>query len=79
MLDNFSPEEIKKLFVELETVPQKGIIFDKKARNVKNIFIEISGGITKKNIEEYSDLGADVISLGALTHSVMPIDFSMRF
>ena len=48
-------------------------------RHAKNIFLEISGGITEKNVEKYSSLGADVISMGALTHSVMPIDFSLRF
>ncbi len=73
MLDNFSPENIEKLFLEV------GKTYDKKARNEDNIFIEISGGITEKNIEQYSSLGADVISLGSLTHSVMPVDFSLRF
>ncbi len=73
MLDNFSPKNIEKLFSELEKS------YDKKTRNKQNIFIEISGGITEQNIENYSNLGADVISLGSLTHSVMPVDFSLRF
>jgi len=74
MLDNFSPQHISDLFLELENKKLNKIM-----RNKNNIFIEISGGITEKNIEHYSNLGADVISLGSLTHSVTPIDFSLRF
>ncbi len=74
MLDNFSPEQIDYLLSDL-----KNKNLNKKERNLKNIFIEISGGITSENIKNYSDLGADIISLGSLTHSVMPIDFSLRF
>ncbi len=74
MLDNFSPQDISHLFQELTN---KG--YTKQKRNQYNIFIEISGGITKDNIHNYSNLGADVISLGSLTHSVLPIDFSLRF
>ena len=70
MFDNFTPEQIK---IVLETIPFA------EDRHAKNIFLEISGGITEKNITEYSSLGADVISMGVLTHSVMPLDFSLRF
>lgn len=70
MLDNFSSAEIKKIISSLPSL---------KERHFRKIFIEISGGITEKNLEIYSHLGADVISMGALTHSVIPIDFSLRF
>ena len=79
MLDNFSPKDIASLLLDLETVGHNGVLYSKKIRNKNNIFIEISGGITAENITNYSNLGADVISLGALTHSVMPLDFSLRF
>jgi nicotinate-nucleotide pyrophosphorylase (carboxylating) len=47
-------------------------------RNLKpNIILEISGGITPNNIEDYAKY-ADVISLGWLTHSAPSKDFSME-
>ena len=35
---------------------------------------EASGGITAKNAAEYAEAGVDVVSLGALTHSVRSLD-----
>lgn len=69
MFDNFEPEEIKSCMTQMGSVNN---------RHEKNIFLEISGGITQKNISEYDGLGCDVISMGSLTHSVLPIDFSLR-
>lgn len=40
--------------------------------------VELSGNIDLKNIEAYKDLGADVISSGALTHSTPSLDLSMK-
>ncbi|MDR3345308.1 MAG: carboxylating nicotinate-nucleotide diphosphorylase [Oscillospiraceae bacterium] len=40
--------------------------------------VEASGGITLDNIREYAETGVDVISLGALTHSVRALDISMQ-
>jgi nicotinate-nucleotide pyrophosphorylase (carboxylating) len=63
MFDNLTPEETKKWLVELET------------RGLRNKFIhESSGGITFENAKEYAAAGADIISLGALTHSVRSLD-----
>ena len=39
--------------------------------------VEISGGITLKNIGNMAKAGADFISIGALTHSAPAMDFSM--
>ena len=64
MLDNFGPEEAKKLSHRL-----------KKAR--PEVLIEISGGIRPDNIEKYA-AAADIVSLGWLTHSVRSVDFSMK-
>lgn len=64
MLDNF--------------VPDLGKNTAKKIRKTNpNILIEISGGITQKNIEEYASF-ADRISLGCLTHSIKSKDFSLE-
>jgi len=62
MLDNRSPEEVKKL---RSFIPN-------------HIVVEVSGGITPKNIADYKGCGADVISLGWLTHSVKALDISFN-
>ncbi len=40
--------------------------------------VEVSGNITLERIEELGGLGVDVISCGALTHSVPAADISLR-
>ena len=40
--------------------------------------IEISGGVTYERLEEISKIGADFISIGALTHSAAAVDISMN-
>lgn len=61
MLDNMSPDQIKKA-VE---------IIDRKAR------IEVSGNMGLHNIEEVAGTGIDYISVGAITHSAPAVDISM--
>lgn len=39
--------------------------------------LEASGGITLKNVREIAQTGIDIISIGALTHSVTAIDFGL--
>ena len=41
--------------------------------------LEASGNVTEENIAQVAATGVDIISLGALTHSVMCFDISMRF
>lgn len=62
MLDNRTPEEVK----EFVSIIPDGII------------VEVSGGITPENISSYKGCGADVISLGWLTHSVKALDISFN-
>jgi nicotinate-nucleotide pyrophosphorylase (carboxylating) len=40
--------------------------------------LEASGGITLETISEYAETGVDLISVGALTHSVRAIDLSLE-
>ena len=40
--------------------------------------VEISGNVTKENIEKIKDLGVDYISSGALTHSAPILDVSLK-
>lgn len=62
MFDNRTPEQIKE-FVEL--VPS-------------SIITEASGGINFDNLSSFSGTGVNYISIGALTHSVIPIDISFN-
>lgn len=61
MLDNMNLSQIKQAFR----------IIDGKAK------IEVSGGITLKNISAISKIGVDYISVGALTHSVKAADIGL--
>ena len=67
MLDNFSPNEIKKTIQVLK---------NKKLRN--KVKLEASGGITSKNITNYGKTGVDIISVGSITNSVKGIDMSLE-
>lgn len=67
MLDNFSPNRIKKTIQNL-----------KKEKLRKKVKIEASGGITKKNISQYAKTGVDIISIGSITNSVRGIDVSLE-
>ncbi|MFN7064804.1 MAG: carboxylating nicotinate-nucleotide diphosphorylase [Aquificaceae bacterium] len=62
LLDNFSPEDIKKA---IEII--KG-----------RVLVEVSGNITLANIRDYAIEGVNFISSGAITHSAKWIDLSMR-
>ncbi len=39
--------------------------------------VEVSGGVTEETVAGYAEAGADIISLGALTHSVKALDISL--
>ena len=64
MLDNMSPKKAKEIANKIRT-------------QNPHICIEISGGITQKNIKQYASF-ADRISLGYLTHSIKSKDFSLK-
>ena len=58
--------------------PKSGQRIARKVREINpDIIIEVSGGITPTNIENYASF-ADRISLGYLTHSVRNKDFSLE-
>ena len=62
MLDNMSPEDMKKA-VEM---------IDGRAQT------ECSGNVTKENIARLTEIGVDYISSGALTHSAPILDISLK-
>jgi len=62
MLDNMTDDEMKKA-VEI---------------TAGRALLEASGNVTAENIRSKAQTGVDIISLGALTHSVTCFDISMR-
>ena len=40
--------------------------------------VEVSGNVTKENLEKLVDLGVDYVSSGALTHSSPIMDISLK-
>jgi nicotinate-nucleotide pyrophosphorylase (carboxylating) len=67
MFDNMAPMEIRRCLAVLEESELRtGFIY------------EASGGITSMNAAEYAASGVDVISLGALTHSVRSLDVKLE-
>lgn len=67
MLDNMTPEQIEEILKAL-----------KREELREKVKIEVSGGISEENIESYAKLDVDIISLGALTHSVKNFDVSLE-
>ena len=66
LLDNMKPIEIKRCINKI-----------KIKENNKKIFIEVSGGITLKNILKYKIRGVHGISIGALTHQSQSVDIGL--
>ena len=62
MLDNMTPAQVAQC---------KDVIAGKA-------IIEVSGGINAQNLEAYCKVKPDVISMGALTHSVPAKDLSLK-
>ncbi len=62
LLDNFAPGQVREA-MQLTRGRAK---------------VEISGGVSLSNARAYALAGADFISVGALTHSAVALDFSMK-
>ena len=62
MLDNFSPADTRRA---VEIINGR-------------VEVESSGGITFNTLRQYAECGVDVISVGALTHSVKSLDMSFK-
>jgi nicotinate-nucleotide pyrophosphorylase (carboxylating) len=67
MLDNFSAEQVREAVAAL-----------KKAGFFGKILLEVSGGITEENLLDYALTQVDIISMGALTHSIKALDISLE-
>lgn len=62
MLDNMNLADIKKAVTFIN----------------QRALVEISGGVTIKTLKSLAATGVDLISVGALTHSAIAVDLSMR-
>ena len=65
LLDNMSVEDVRKAV-------------ERRSRHTRRVPLECSGGITLENVRAYAETGVDYISVGALTHSVIAVDMSLR-
>ncbi len=45
----------------------------------KRALVEASGNMDEKNLKEVAATGVDFISIGALTHTIKPMDISLKF
>jgi nicotinate-nucleotide pyrophosphorylase (carboxylating) len=67
MLDNFSPKHVEKAVALLE---------NEKLR--ERVLLEVSGGITEKNLLDFASKGVDIISIGMITNSAKALDISLE-
>ena len=65
LLDNMTPSQVKKAVKQIRaTLP--------------NVPVEASGNMNLKTVRAYALAGVDFVSVGALTHSAVAVDLSMR-
>lgn len=67
LFDNMSVAQVREA---LALLPLRG--------DPRRPLIELSGGITLSSIRGYAEAGADLISVGALTHSAVAVDISLE-
>ncbi len=65
LLDNMAVDDVKQAV-------------ERCARHTRRVPLECSGGITLENVRAYAETGVEYISVGALTHSVVAVDMSLR-
>jgi nicotinate-nucleotide pyrophosphorylase (carboxylating) len=66
LLDNMTVQDMKQAVTLIRSHP-------------RTILSEASGGIRAENLREVAATGVDFVSLGALTHSAMPVDLGLDF
>jgi nicotinate-nucleotide pyrophosphorylase (carboxylating) len=65
LLDNMTPDEVRSVVDEV------------RAQDSRRPLLEISGTITLDTIAGYATTGADLVSIGALTHSAPVLDIGL--
>jgi nicotinate-nucleotide pyrophosphorylase (carboxylating) len=64
LLDNMTPGQVSDCVSVLRTTGYQGVV-------------EVSGGVTLENVPTYASAGAQLISVGALTHSAPSLDIGL--
>jgi nicotinate-nucleotide pyrophosphorylase (carboxylating) len=64
LLDNMTPEQVREAAARA---------------HARHVLVEVSGGITLATLRAYAEAGADLISVGALTHSAPAVDIGLDF
>ncbi len=62
LLDNMTPSQVEVAAARAHS---------------RNVMVEVSGGITLATIADYARSGADLISVGAITHSAPAVDIGL--
>jgi len=62
LLDNMSPDDVRAAASEA---------------HAREVLVEVSGGVTLETIRSYAEAGADIISVGAVTHSAPAADIGL--
>ena len=62
MLDNMNISEMEEAMVVIN----------------KRALVEVSGNVSRSKLKQLADLGVNIISIGALTHSARSVDLSMN-
>ncbi len=65
LLDNMTPSQVKKSVKQIRAA-------------LPTVTIEASGNMNLKTVRDYALAGVDFVSVGALTHSAVAVDLSMR-
>ena len=65
LLDNMPVEQVREAVGRCTKVERR-------------IPVECAGGVTLENVRAYAETGVDFISVGALTHSAVAVDMSLR-
>ena len=68
MCDNMTPDEVRACV---------GLVRGHPRGATGSVLVEASGGVNLENVAAYASAGADVISVGALTHSVIALDIGL--
>ena len=64
LLDNMSPEQVRECVGLVRGAPRPCLV-------------EVSGGVTLDNVAAYAAAGADLVAVGALTHSAPALDLGL--
>ena len=65
LLDNMTPSQVKKAVKQIRAA-------------LPGVPVEASGNMNLKTVRRYALAGVDFVSVGALTHSAVAVDLSMR-